>query len=305
MKILLTGASGLLGSAFAEAATRRKHEVVGLVGSYQDTLPHLATRHTVDLRDPVMTERFVLEQFPDAIVNCAAISSPLAVEKEIEESYRINVLLPEQLAQLSRHLFATFIHISSEQVFDGTAAIYKVTDTPKPPNTYGRQKAESEQRVADAASEFATTIRVPLLNGNSPRGNRGIHESLMRNWAQGRKTSLFEDEFRQPCLVGNLANAMVELCERNDIKGTVHWAGSQLLSRYAIGMAITRHFGLPEDLVQPSLRAQDPTTALRQERLALDLQPLAAKLKTQPQSFEAQLDSLSVPRELQPWYNAI
>ncbi len=184
MKILLTGASGLLGTAFAEAAKRRQHTVVGLIGSYSGTLPGLSECHTINLKDNAATERLILEQFPDAIVNCAAISSPAVVDQHPQESNRINVELPEQLARLANHLSATLIHISSEQVFDGDQPRYRVDSKTNPPNTYGRQKAESEKRVHEAASTFATTLRIPLLNGNSPRGNRSIHEQLLTSWSQ-------------------------------------------------------------------------------------------------------------------------
>lgn len=305
MKILITGASGLLGYAFAQAAKRRQHEIIPIVGSYQQSLPALQATQRVDLRDPIATERFLLDQFPDAIVNCAAISDPQRVEQDLDESHRINVGLPEQLAQLSRHLFASFIHISSEQVFDGRQALYHLSDKPSPLNTYGQQKAESEQRVREAAEEHSTVLRIPLLNGNSPRGDRSFHERLMHAWSQGKTTPLFEDEFRQPCLVDNLAAAMVELCERSETNGIFHWAGSQVLSRHEMGSALLRHLGLPEALAKPSLRTNSPNTANRQARLALDLQPLAAKLRTRPQTFDEQLDSLIIPHALRTWYNAI
>ena len=82
MKILMTGASGLLGSAFAQAAKRRKHEIIGLVGTYSEPLVGLDRQETIDLNDLAELERFVLEQFPDAIVNCAAISIPTLCQSD-------------------------------------------------------------------------------------------------------------------------------------------------------------------------------------------------------------------------------
>ena len=305
MKIILTGASGLLGQAFAQAAKRRKHEVIGIVGSYAAPIAGLNQQKAIDLDNLAVLERFVLEQFPDAIVNCAAMSIPALCESDPSASERINVLVPEKLALLSRHLFARFIHISTDQVFDGASGPYFIGDPPNPSSIYSMHKEESEKRALDRASEFASIIRIPLLNGNSPRGNRSLHEQLFAAWSRGEKAHLFTDEYRQPCLSDNLADAMVELCERNDLQGLLHWAGADPLSRFEIGQQILDHFGLSPDFISKSNRGNHPEHSRRQENLALDLQPLAGRLKTRPQPFSEQLESLIVPKQFRVWYNSI
>lgn len=305
MKILLAGASGLLGSAFARAASRRKHDVIGLVGSYPANVPGLTRQIPLDLRDLAKLESLTLELFPDAIVNCAAISIPRECAANPEDSRLVNALVPEKLALLSRHLFARFIHISTDQVFDGKNAPYKVDHEPNSIDEYGNQKIESEERALELNPEFASIIRVPLLNGNSLTGKRSLHEQLLAAWSDGNQTALFEDEFRQPCSTDNLADVLVEICERSDIKGRLHWAGQDRLSRYEIGTRLLDHFGLPQDFVKRSARGSDPRFANRQGDLSLDLQPLEGKLKTRPQSFAEQLDSLAIPKPLRDWYNSM
>jgi len=305
MKILLTGASGLLGSAFARAAVRRKHEVIGLTGSYSEPLEGLSKQKRLDLNNLTQLERTILEEFPDAIVNCAAISNPADCETDAESSAFINVTLPEKLALLSRHFFARFIHLSSDQVFDGTSAPYHISDSPNPTSVYSSQKLESEEKVLDMASEFASVIRIPLLNGNSPRGTRSLHEKLFALWSQGKSTTLFHDEYRQPCLADNLADAMVEICERDDMQGLLHWGGADRLSRFEMGKRILDHFGLPATLINESSRKNHDGHAKRQADLALDLQPLVGKLKTRPQPFALQLEPLIVPKPFREWYNSI
>ncbi len=305
MKIVLTGASGLLGSAFARSASRRGHHVVGVVGQFAHDIAGLEETARIDLRALDAVEAFVLESFPDAIVNCAAISDPGACQQDLATSRRLNVELPEKLALLSRHLFATLVHISSEQVFDGHVEIYLPDSQPCPPNEYAKQKLESEKRVHDLAAEFATTLRLPLLTGNSPSGERSFHERLFLAWERGEPTKLFSDEIRQPCLSDNAADLMVELCERNDLKGVRNWAGETALSRYEMGQALLRHFGLPETLVEIATRGDDPKFAHRQPRLAFDLSSLSGKTKTQPQTYSEQLDSLVVPAPRRQWYNAL
>ena len=82
--------------------------------------------------------------------------------------------------------------------------------------------------------------------GNSIAGRRSVHERLFLDWSAGRVPRLYTDEFRQVCTSENLAEAMVELCERDDFRGVFHWAGADLLSRYEIGRRIREHFKLAE-----------------------------------------------------------
>ncbi|HUG12442.1 MAG TPA: SDR family oxidoreductase, partial [Opitutaceae bacterium] len=259
MRIFLTGASGLVGSNTAVAAERRGHIVHGIVGSWNGAIPGLATTARVDMRDIPAVTAAVLEFFPDAIINAAAMSEPARCETDPDGSRALNVLLPQRLAELSHHLSCRFVHISSEQVFAGTSAPYAVTDPTSPINTYGHHKVESEKLVHAAASEFAATVRAPLLLGNSLTGARSVHERLFAEWVAGRTVRAFTDEIRQPCTADNLADVLVELCERRDMNGVFHWAGTKAYSRHELAVRIARHFGVPTDgRMETSLLAGTP-----------------------------------------------
>jgi dTDP-4-dehydrorhamnose reductase len=306
MNILLAGASGLVGSAFARAAHRRGHRVVGIVGRHVGEIEGLAQKRPVDLANEGATTAAVLDVFPQAIVNCAAISVPEQCDVNPALAQSLNVTLPATLARLAHHVSARLIHLSSEQVFDGTRATsYSAEDPVSPINLYGRQKLESERAVHAGASEFAVTLRAPLLMGNSASGARSNHERMMADWAAGRTPKLFTDEFRQPCTAENLAEVMVELCERNDLRGIFHWAGSELISRHALGERIRDHFKLTArqaPLASVTRAAVPEAVRKRQACLALDIAPLAGKLKTRPQTIAEQLEELQVPPPVRSWY---
>lgn len=306
MRILLTGASGLVGAAFTQAAARRGHAVTGLVGGFTGELPGLAARRALDLTDEAAVSAAVLEVFPDVIVNCAAVSVPEDCDANPARAQTLNVGLPAHLARLAHHLSARLVHLSSEQAFDGArSAPYAVGDTPSPINLYGRQKIESERTVHAIAAEFAVTLRAPLLMGNSPGGKRSTHERLFADWSAGRAAKLYTDEFRQTCTADNLAEAMVELCERRDVRGVCHWAGAELLSRHELGRRVRAHFKLTEaqaPIVAVDRTANPAAAQKRQACLALDLAPLRGLLKTQPQTVADQLAELHVPAPCREWY---
>jgi dTDP-4-dehydrorhamnose reductase len=307
MKIFLTGASGLVGSAFARAASRRGHYVVGTVGGFVGKLPGVASQLALDLAEFDAVTRSVLEIFPDVIVNCAAVSEPGRCETDPVRSDALNVGLPTRLAELAHHLGARLLHISSEQVFDGARTTpYTISDRVSPINRYGRQKVSSETSVIAIVPQRAAVVRAPLLMGDSPGGSRALHERLFAEWSAGRVPRLYTDEFRQPCTAENLAEVLRELVERPDINGILHWGGAELVSRFELGLKIRAHFKLPETIapIAPITRADTPSESKqRQPCLALDLSHLLTRLKTQPQTVDEQLIGLRVPYPARQWYN--
>lgn len=306
MNVFLTGASGLVGSAFARAATRRGHRVLGVTGTFAGPIEGLASRLTLDLAHEAPLTSAVLDAFPEVIVNCAAVAMPAQCESNPALAQALNVALPARLARLAHHVSARFVHLSSEQVFAGDrTSPYAPGDAPAPINLYGRQKLEGERAVHAAAAEWAVTLRIPLLLGNSVSGERSQHEHLLGEWAAGRTPRLFVDEYRQPCTAENLAEVMVELCERQDLRGIFHWAGTEVVSRHELGVRIRDHFKLTagQAPLQAVARADHPEAQRkRQACLALDLAPLSGILKTRPQSLAEQLPSLHVPPRCRDWY---
>jgi dTDP-4-dehydrorhamnose reductase len=294
MKILLTGASGLLGNAYAEAAIRRGHKVIALYNSTEPTARGIEQSIQVDAQELEKLTALALEIWPDTIVNCAAISSPAEVDADAKLAEKINVALPRHLSQLSTHLGARFLHVSTDMVFDGhSAEPYRSTDMPSPTNLYGQTKLMAEREVLEHNPEDPIVLRIPILMGNSLSGTRSAHEKLLAAVARGEKPKLFCDEIRQPCSASNVAEVLVELTERRDLHGIFHWAGAETMSRFEMGQRILKHFGLPLDSVQSVCKGDDPEFANRPSNLTFNLHPIVSKLKTQPATFEEQLEELT------------
>ncbi len=296
MKILLTGASGLVGGNVAQIAAAHGHQVIGIVGRFTGELPGVSQRLSIDLTDEASLVSAFRTTAPDAIVNCAAISEPAQCDADPARSEAMNVALPSRLAQLAREFDVRLLHLSTEQVFDGQRTTpYTTHDATHPINRYAAQKLASEQAVLAAAPQHSAIVRAPLLMGNSPGRRRSLHERLLADWAAGRTPKLYTDEFRQPCTAANLAEALIELLHRRDLCGVFHWAGAELLSRHEIGLRIRAHFNLSETAAPlvAITRAETPAVSpQRQPCLALDLEPLLSTLRTRPQTFAEQLPTL-------------
>ena len=306
MKIIVTGASGFLGREVCLAALRRGHEVLALGGTRAPSIPGVTQARPFELCAEPAVESLILEEFPHAVVHCAALPTIEACLAAPERAKALNTEVPKKLAQLCFHLGAKLVHLSTDTVFDGVAGCYQHTDKPAPLNLYGETKAAAEVEVLRYGREHAAVLRTSPIGGNSVSGDRGLHERLFATWKAGKPTPLFTDEIRQPVEVSNLADVAIELCERTNLSGLYHWAGTEALSRHEIGVRIARHFGLDADaLVRPISRSEVPSAASRPRDLSLRLHPLAGKLRTQAQSFDEQLAQLRVPRGCEEWYEQL
>lgn len=306
VNILLTGASGLVGSAFARLAAQQGHRVIGIVGSFSSPVPGVADHVTVDLANEAQTRAYLQSVRVDAIVNCAAVAVPTACDVDPIRSEALNVTLPRLLAETALQLGARLVHLSSEQVYDGTRTTpYSSDDAPNPINLYGRQKLRSEQAVRAISPAMSVVIRPPLLLGNSLSGSRSTHEALFATWSAGKTPKLFIDEFRQTCTADHLAAVILAVGGRTDIAGIFNWAGAELVSRYDLARRLRDHFGLVESAapIAAVSRTEDPAaTRSRPGCLALDTTPLSRAVHMPPQTFAQQLAELAVPPPFRDWH---
>ncbi len=303
MKVAIFGSSGLLGSAVAGEVSKRGYECLRFSRRGSPTDWQNLHSEALPLENKEKVTRRMLNLWPDSIVNCAAVSSPVAVKADPAGAHITNVEGARNLAEIASHLGARYIHLSTDMVFDGTSYRYRSTDQPNPLNEYGRQKLEAEKLVLSAMEENVVVLRITLLNGNSPEGKRSPHEKILNALATGDPLTLFNDEFRQPCSSQNVASVILELLERSNLNGLFHWAGKEKISRYDLGIRILRRFGFNENaVVKRSLQENPGLSGPRPSHLSFELSPLQGKLKTEPTTIQEQLNELIVPHHLYQWY---
>ena len=303
MKIAVMGASGLLGAAVSREVLARGYQLLPYASqSWADPKGKYEV-NALPLNDFDSVIRELFDHWPDAIINCAAVSSPDMVDQNKKLSHVINVESAMRLAEVSAHLGARHIHISTDMVFDGTACPYRSTDQTNPLSEYGRQKLEAEKQVLQVTDRNLVVLRITIINGNSPKGNRSPHERILSALANGQRPSLFTDEYRQPCSADNVAQLTVELIERPNLNGLFHWAGSEEISRYELGIKILEHFGFNDDkIIASSIKDSLERLGPRPSRLTFELAPLVSKVKTQPATLEQQLQEMHLPVHLYRWY---
>ena len=305
MKVAVLGASGLLGFAVCQSAIRRGHIVHPYSSFNSLVIEKCMTCKNLPLEEDEQLTRELFDQWPDAIINCAAISSPDSVNRFPEKAKEVNVTGAHRLASIASHIGARFIHISTDMVFDGTKSPYRSTDIPNPKSEYGNQKLEAEKRILSVSDENIVVLRITLINGNSPFGYRSQHEKILRGLAEGKKLTFFDDEVRQPCSADNVADAILELVERQQLNGLFHWAGSEEISRYDLAVRILEYFGISKSKIDRGSISNSPNEFRdRPKHLSFLLDPLSSKLCVRPLSVNEQIEQLQIPPDLYSWYRS-
>jgi dTDP-4-dehydrorhamnose reductase len=240
--VLITGISGLVGSAVFRVIEPLAGKVTGLFRRHPFAADGGGRFLAVDLRDATALRRVLDEVSPTLVVNCAACPDIAPCETDPRSTHRINVASPVLMAAFCAERGARFVHISSDQVFDGRKGGYSEADPLSPVHEYGRGKAEAERRVL-AANGRAVVARISLVIGKSYLGTRSSSESLLANIRKGASLRLFTNEFRTPVLVDDVARAVLSLAT-DDFSGLVNVAGPDRVNRLELGKALAARFGL-------------------------------------------------------------
>ena len=282
-RLLVTGASGMLGANLALLAQDLDYEVLGWTNSRRLVKAPFATR-PVDFLDQKALAQALEAAQPDALINCAAQANVDLAEKHPEHAFRVNAEAAGKLAALALLANVPMVHISTDAVFDGTQGNYRETDTPNPLNTYAKSKLAGEQAVAEA-NPAAVIARV-VFYGWSLTGTRSLAEFFFNNLRAGKPVNGFTDMFFSPLYVGHLAETLLEMLKKR-LSGIYHVYSSESLSKYDFGLRLAQEFGLDASLIRPISALDSDLLARRSLNLGMNTEKLQAALgKTLPSQAE-------------------
>ncbi len=273
MRILVTGASGLLGLNLS-LQFAGQHTIIGL---FNDNLLAQAPFEVcqVDLAQPGVPEKVIAGYRPDCIIHCAALANVDANEAEPVLAERINAVVPGELAAAAYKTGVKRVHISTDAVFDGLRGGYTERSAAHPINTYARTKLAGEQAVL-SANPGAIVARVNFY-GWSLSGTRSLAEFFVNNLQAGKRVNGFTDIWFCPLQVNLLGETLMKMVEK-DLSGLYHTASRECLSKYDFGCRIARQFGLDERLVTPASWLDGKLAAPRSPDLRLKVDKLEKAL---------------------------
>ncbi|HWD75980.1 MAG TPA: dTDP-4-dehydrorhamnose reductase [Solirubrobacteraceae bacterium] len=277
MRILITGAGGMLGNDVIRAAEAGGHEPMALA------------RPALDITDAVAVAAAVRAAAPDVVVNCAAWTDVDGAEDRFAEALAINGAGAGHVAAAAAKAGAWTIHVSSDYVFDGEKSEpYVESDPVDPVSAYGRSKLAGEQEVVAATPDRHTIVRSSWLFGAH---GRCFPKTILRLAAEREELNVVSDQIGCPTFTGHLAGAIVGLAE-DPLPGVRHVAGTGPCSWFQFAEAIVAAGGA-RCQVRPIPSEQYPTPARRPAYSVLESERGAPRLPEWERGLHEFLSELS------------
>lgn len=257
MKVLVTGAGGMLGREVVREFLRRDAAVVALTKSEADVSDLKAIRAACRIHAP------------DVIMNCAAYTNVDAAERERELAFATNALGARNVAIAAQDNGASLVHISTDYVFDGTKeSSYTILDTPSPINVYGESKLLGERYVTWVSQRWYV-VRSSWLFG---LGGRNFVESIIAQCSTQAELTVVSDQFGFPTYARSLSEALADLVATGAY-GLYHITNQGRTSWYEFAKGIISALGL-RVVVHPVSSDAFPRPAKRPLNSTLDPYPL-------------------------------
>jgi dTDP-4-dehydrorhamnose reductase len=263
VRVAVVGAHGQLGTAILREFERR-HDVVAF------------GRDTLDVSDDLAVAAAMARALPDVIVNCAAYNDVDGAEDHPVDALNANSFAVRALARAASERDATFVHYSTDFVFDGTATQpYTETDPPNPRSTYAASKLIGEWFAVDAPRSYV--LRVESLFGRSAGGgpSKGSVATIAKALEAGEEARVFEDRTVSPTYIIDAAKATLQLVEQSAPPGLYHCVNAGHCTWLEFARELARQLSVEPRLV-PVRMADLDLRAARPLYCALSTAKLAA-----------------------------
>jgi len=256
MRILVTGARGMLGTDLVCILEEKGHEVFA------------TDIEELDITQIGFLRKMIEDICPDTVINCAAYTDVDKAEEEPEKAFLVNGMGVQNLALVCKDLDIELCHISTDYVFDGTKdGHYTPDDTPHPINTYGKSKLAGEQYIQKIMKKFYI-IRTSWLYGKY--GKNFVYTVL--NLAEKQKElKIVNDQVGSPTWTITLSQVIAKLIQTQ--KYGIYHATDKTengISWYEFALEIVKVAGLRAKVI-PVKTEEFPLPAKRPKNSVLDL----------------------------------
>lgn len=254
MKLLVTGAGGLLGRACTRLGSE-KYDCVGL------------SRRQLDVTDRSAVQRAFDRLEPNVVFHCAAYTDVDGAERDPSRAMVVNAEATEWVARAACETGALMVYVSTDYVFDGRKKTpYKERDVTAPLSQYGLSKLEGERRVTEICSDKYLIVRSGWLYGPG----KGFVDWVLSGFEEGKTLRVADDQVGSPTWVEELAKALVVLTEKR-LCGTFHFVNRGETDWLGVVRVIAECTGQGHALLEPVSLAGLARPAPRPHYSALDV----------------------------------
>lgn len=246
MKILVTGADGMLGQDLCPILEDCGHEVI------ETDLPE------IDITKPDVILDVLSSEKPDAVIHCAAYTNVDKAEEDIETARLINKIGTKNVAEVCAKLDIPIVYISTDYVFDGKSDVpYLPNSLKNPINNYGLTKSEGEDEVRKLCEKYYI-VRTSWLYGHH---GKNFVETML-SLANKDELKVVDDQTGCPTWTVELSNGIAKILEENKHYGIYHVCGSGSTTWYGFAKQIFEFSKLNVNLL-PCKTEEFPRPAAR------------------------------------------
>jgi dTDP-4-dehydrorhamnose reductase len=286
MKILVTGANGLLGQKLS--ALLLKDNTVNPILTAREKLSFPITRgefRAMDITDASAVEKVINAVKPDVVINTAAMTMVDQCETQQDLCWKNNVTAVENLVRACIAANAHLIHVSTDFIFDGTHGPLDEDAVPNPVNFYGKSKAAAEKLIMDSEVSWAILRTVLVFGITNDLSRSNIVLWVKDNLEKEKSIKVVNDQWRTPTLAEDLAQGCY-LAAKQKAKGIFNISGQDFMTPYDIAIATADFFNLDKSLIV----AADSTTftqpAKRPAKTGFIIEKAKRELGYKPHSFK-------------------
>lgn len=287
-RVLITGATGLLGTHWATALADEYDVILG-VHQRKLSLPNCRSQHLA-WNDRQLFESQLDQLDPDIIVHTAGLTSVDECERRPDDARRLNVDLAVLIANYCASRENSLVHISSDHLFDGSQPLLDETAPTCPVNQYGKTKADAETQVLSVCPD-ALVLRTNFF-GWGPSYRRSFSDWIIDSLRADKKIDAFDDVFYTPILIPTFVTAAMELLQARH-RGIHHLTGPERLSKYDFALRVALQFRLDVSLIQPAQIASASHLVRRPHDMSLSISRAQSILPASMPSLEEQLHLLA------------
>lgn len=297
MRILITGASGQLGTELTKAIQSGQTIAGELPAVYATTEVDAVTHQTLDIADHHAVDAWFADYSPyDIVINAAAQTNVDGCEKAEAQAYRVNAHGPENLALAVNRTGGKFVHVSTDYVFAGNESTPRQeTDAVCPVSAYGRTKLAGEKLALDACPK-TFVVRTAWLYGVQ---GKNFVKTMLRLARNNGAIKVVNDQQGSPTNAADLADAILRLAVTEDY-GIYHAVNAGVCSWYDFACRIVDQKGIPCEktpLTSAEYKAMFPASADRPTYSVLSMEKLAAAIGRPMRSWQAAIDDFLATNE--------
>jgi dTDP-4-dehydrorhamnose reductase len=295
MKVLITGANGLLGQKLVYLLQQEKGIEIVATSQGKRKLPSQLSGIVYACLD-VTNQNEVHDAFsffkPDCIVHTAALTDVDKCELQKELCWNINVEATQIVTKAAEQNKSFLLHISTDFIFDGENGPYDEEATPNPINHYGHSKLAAEKVLQNSSVEWAIA-RTLSIYGHAPSLNRSNIILWVKNNLEKKTTiPVVDDQWRTPTLAEDLALGCY-LIIRNRQQGIFNISGKELLTPYQMALQTADYFNLDNQYIQRVNSSIFKQVAKRPPKTGLIINKAEEILKYNPHSFSQGINILA------------